>query len=126
MEILLKLRGGTDPSGRLVGMGSAVVADVSQALRQLGGEVYAQMPESQPHTRGGLASPTEIVIALGSAGAFTALYQILCKFLERNKDRVLTLERNDVKLILKGHSMPEEKDPLDQLVPELDSQPHNK
>lgn len=66
-------------------------------------------------TRGGLPI-TEVVIALSSAGAFTAIYQVICKFLERNKDREITLERGKVKVTVKGHSLPEEKELLDALL----------
>jgi hypothetical protein len=64
-------------------------------------------------------SANEIIIALGSAGAFTALYQVISQFLLKNKDREITIERKGLKLTLKGHNLLEEKALLEQLAPEL-------
>jgi hypothetical protein len=65
----------------------------------------------------------DILVALGSAGAFTALYQVIASLLAKNKDRELTIERKGLKLTLKGHSLPEEKALLLQLAPELVEKP---
>jgi len=64
-------------------------------------------------------SPNEIVVALGSAGAFTALYKIICKVLEKDKDREIRIEREGVSIQIRGHSIPNEKELLKQLAPEL-------
>ncbi len=64
-------------------------------------------------------SPMDIIVALGSAGAFTALYQVIYKLLEKNKDRAVTIERGKTKISLKGYSLPEMKELLEQLAPEL-------
>lgn len=66
-----------------------------------------------------LPVPAEIVVAIGSAGAFTAFYQVINKFLERNKDRELRLEGNGRSLSIKAHSLLEEQALLKQLAPEL-------
>jgi hypothetical protein len=83
---------------------------ITSTLQINGGNIYYL-----GRTRGGLPI-TEVVIALSSAGAFTAIYQIICKFLERHKDREITLERGKVKVTVKGHSLPEEKELLDALL----------
>lgn len=46
---------------------------------------------------------------------FGALFQILSNYLTRNRDRELTIERGDLKLHIKGHSLPEEKALMDAL-----------
>ncbi len=59
-----------------------------------------------------------LVLTLGSAGAFTAVYQVLVKFLERNKDREITLQRGDTKITIRGHSLHEERALIRELYPE--------
>jgi hypothetical protein len=61
----------------------------------------------------------EIILAIGSAGAFTALYQIIGSLLKKNENRELTLKLGDVELTLKGHTLPEEEALLERLAPEL-------
>jgi len=61
--------------------------------------------------------PFEIVITLASAGAFTALYKTICKYLERNKDRELTFVKGDKKITIKGHGFPEERALTRELLP---------
>jgi hypothetical protein len=67
----------------------------------------------------GLPVPFEVVVAVGSAGAFTALYQVICKVLEKDKDRELTLEYGKKKIIIKGHSIRKGKEILNNLFPEF-------
>lgn len=81
---------------------------VENLLDQGAGAVYTPLPR-RPEIPKGAAPPTEFLVALGSAGAFTAVYKIICKYLERHKDRELTLEKDNVKVTLKGHSLPEER-----------------
>ncbi|SRR5258708_9078624 len=57
----------------------------------------------------------DIIIALGSAGAFSTVYQVVSMYLTRSKDRELTLERKDIKITIKGHRLPEERE-LAQLL----------
>lgn len=66
-----------------------------------------------------LPQSAEIAVALGSAGAFTALYQVLNKLLEKDKDREFRLERQGLSISIKAHSLPEEQALLAQLTPEL-------
>jgi len=68
--------------------------------------------------RGAIAF-VDIVVALGSAGAFTALYQIICKLMEKDKDRELTIESDKKKVTLKGFKLPEAKELLKMLAPEV-------
>ena len=66
-----------------------------------------------------LPGAAEIIVALGSAGAFTALYQIISKLLERHKDREIKIERAGCSISLKAHGFTEEKELLKLLAPEL-------
>lgn len=86
-------------------------SEATQALQDAGIEV-----RKPPRMRS--ASPMDIIVALGSAGAFTALYQVICKLLDK-KERALTIERGDTKISLKGCSLQEMKELLEQLAPEL-------
>jgi hypothetical protein len=61
----------------------------------------------------------EIIIALGSVGAFTAIYQLLSSYVQRHSGKELSLEKNGTKISLKGHSQPEAMDIIRQLAPEL-------
>lgn len=89
-----------------------MAVEVERAIDEAGTEVRRSL-----RTRGGF--PTEIVVALGSAGAFTALYQIISNILEKDKNRELTIERDGNKITLKGHTLPEEKQLLRELAPDL-------
>lgn len=60
----------------------------------------------------------DLLVTLGSAGAFTALYQIISMILQRHKERELTFERGETKITIKGHNLPEERELLKQLFPE--------
>jgi hypothetical protein len=61
----------------------------------------------------------EIVVALGSAGAFTTFYNVLSKLLNANKNREITIQFNGFSLSIKGHSVPEEEALLKQIAPQL-------
>jgi len=67
-----------------------------------------------------------IIVALGSAGAFTALYHALGKFLKRNKDKTLVLMRGNQKAIIKGHSRRDENELVSKLFPYGFEQPKGK
>jgi len=69
--------------------------------------------------RGSYVPPTEIIVALGSAGVFSALYQTISSYLTRNQDKELTLEKGDTKITIKGHTLPEEMKLLELFAPEL-------
>jgi len=71
----------------------------------------------------GIPHVGEIIVAIGSAGAFQALYQVICKVLEKNKDREIIVVRKDKQITIKGHSLPEEKDIIRQIAPELIRRP---
>jgi hypothetical protein len=111
-DYLIRLQAGEDGSGsgHLPG---AFVDDVVAGVRRMGGQIY--FPDA---TRGDLPIK-EIIIAVGSAGVFSGLYQTIAQFLTRNKERELILEHDKTKLVLKGHSLSEEKEILRKLLPEL-------
>ena len=56
-----------------------------------------------------------MVVALGSAGAFTAVYKIICKWFDRNKNRKLIIGTPDIHITIEGHSIPEQRELLDRL-----------
>lgn len=62
---------------------------------------------------------TTVIATLGSAGVFTTLIQIITRLLQHNKDKELIIERKGAKIALKGHSLPEEKEIISCLAPEL-------
>ena len=78
----------------------------------------------KPETGG--TPPTEIMVAFlgGSAlsAAFTAFYQIICKYLERHASREVVLERGDAKITVKGHSIPDERSLIKEFFPEASIQ----
>lgn len=113
-EVLIRLRaierttGGTDCH-----LLPEFIDSVTSRVRSLGGEIY--FPNA---TRGDIPIK-EIIIAVGSAGVFSGLYQTISQFLTRHKERELSLERDKTKLVLKGHSLSEEKEILKKLLPEF-------
>lgn len=67
----------------------------------------------------GVLTPGRIVVALGQTGVFHMFYQVICKFIRRHEGREITIERGKVKISIKGHTPPEEKDLLKRFAPEL-------
>jgi len=61
----------------------------------------------------------DIILTLSSAGAFTALYQVISKALEKNKDRKIVIKSKNKEIEITGHSLPEELMLLQKLAPEL-------
>lgn len=121
MDILLKISLGEEkrvPSTR--SSDSALVSEIINLVQQTGGET-----SSSWRTRGGV-SPFEIIVALGYAGAFTAIYRVIRDFLNKNKDREIKIERIDIeqeiKVTIKGHNLPEERELLEKILPEVRSQ----
>jgi hypothetical protein len=57
----------------------------------------------------------DMIVALGSAGAFTAVYRIICKWLDRNKNRKLIIKTRNAHVAIVGHSIPDERELLDRL-----------
>jgi hypothetical protein len=95
----------------------ALQSEVEQAFEAAGIEIQPGVLRTR-----GIPSPTDIatiIVALGSAGAFTTLYQTIVKLLEKNKDREVTIEGAGTKICLKGHSFPEEMELLQKVAPEL-------
>ena len=91
-----------------------LASEAAQAIKEAGIEIQPRTPRVR-----GIPVAIEIVVALGSAGAFTVLYQVICRLLEKNKERELTVERKGMKIRLIGHSLLEEREFLEKLVPEL-------
>jgi len=90
-----------------------LIAEVTKALDKAGIEIVP----SKIRIRG-VITP-DIIIALTSAGGFTMLYQIISSILNRNKEKELVIERDGIKVSLKGFSIPEEKKLLELVAPEL-------
>ncbi len=58
----------------------------------------------------------DILLALDSENVMSGLHRILRGFIESKAGRVLTLERENVKLTLKASSMPSENDFIRQIA----------
>ena len=61
----------------------------------------------------------EIIVTLGSAGAFTALYKVLSKLLNTNKSRQITIQHKESSISITGHSIMEEKELIKLIAPHL-------
>jgi hypothetical protein len=95
-----------------LGNDAALAAEATQAIKDAGIEICHPRPER-------VGVPLEIIVALGSAGAFSGLYQIIGKLLEKNKGWEVTIESERGKITIKGPTLPEVKELLEQLAPEL-------
>lgn len=66
---------------------------------------------------------TEIIVALGTAGAFTALYKVVSEYLKKNNSKKLVIERTvkgkSTKFVFDGFNTNEISDLLKMLPPEL-------
>lgn len=106
------------------GLDSQLVFELTRNVQEARGVVYHQIappPLDLPdfELRHGAISPAEVIVALGSAGIFTAVYQTIASYLTRNQSRELTLTKGKVTITIKGHSLPEETELLKKLAPEL-------
>ncbi len=109
MSNLLKIQANENPD---------LVAEMIQAIQAAGGKV--QGPAIQTRSP---VPVTDIILALGSAGVFTALYKIIREFLAKNRGEI-TLETQNVKLTLKGpYLLPDAIALLEILTPELSPEP---
>lgn len=106
------------------GLDSQFVFELTRSVQEANGSVYHQVAPPPPNLPGfelrhGAISPAEIIVALGSAGIFSAVYQAIASYLTRNQSRELTLTKGKVTITIKGHSLPEETELLSKLAPEL-------
>jgi hypothetical protein len=62
---------------------------------------------------------SEIIIAISSAGAFTAIYQIIASILKKNEKRKITFKTKKTTISIEGHNISEEESLLKILAPEL-------
>jgi hypothetical protein len=90
----------------------SLAAEATRAIQEEDIQVR-KVPQSR--NVGGL----DLLISLGSAGAFTAFYQILCKILEKNKEKEISIERGGTKVTIKGYSFLDTQQILEKLAPEL-------
>jgi len=71
----------------------------------------------------GTMRATEIIVALGSAGAFTALYKVVSEYLKKDTSKKLVIERTvkgkKTKFVLDGFNTKELSKLLQLLPPEL-------
>ena len=99
------------------------VHEITILVQNSDGAIFYKMPsqESQPEyeLRTGAGTPEELIIALGSAGVFSAVYQAISSYLTRNQNREITLTKGKTTITIKGHSLPDEKELLKTLAPEL-------
>lgn len=124
MEQLLKISNVVQPNEEYASFDSGFVVELTLRVQAKMGEVYYQVPP--PHSssigtelRQGSITPAEIIIALGSAGLFTAVYQAISSYLTRNEGREIQLSKGKVSITVKGHSLPDEMQLLRELAPEL-------
>ncbi len=89
----------------------ALAAKATQAIEDAGIEIRHPRPERA-------VDPLEIIVALGSAGAFKGLYRIIGGLLVKNKGCKVVIETEWGKIIIEG-TLPEVKEVLEQLAPEL-------
>ena len=95
---------------------------LSDAIHQAGGEFFIHGIPGTGYRAPGDVPGLEMIVALGSAGVFTAVLQTIQQFLYKNKEREITLEREGkkvTKISIKGHGLSEEKELLKELLPEL-------
>jgi hypothetical protein len=100
------------------------LVELTLLIQNNGGKIFYEIPNiNKDHTksslRNGAVSPSDLLVTIGSAGVFTAIYQTISSFLMRNQNRELTLSRGEQKITIKGHSLPEEKALLKLLAPEF-------
>jgi hypothetical protein len=98
-----------------------IIDDDAPLLAELreAAETAGLSPRSPPRVRG----VADILLAIGSAGAFTAVYQIIASVLKKDAERELTLKLGEVVLTVKGHNLPEEQKLLSLLMPKLVPKP---
>lgn len=90
----------------------ATLSELERELHALG-----LVPQAPPRRKRSLAS-AELIIALGSAGAFTALYKVICALIERKAGRSLTVKWGTGEVNIVGHSLPEERELVSRIWPE--------
>lgn len=104
MAILLRIHIGND---------AAFSAEATQAFKEAGIETRT------PRRRGG-PLPLDIIIALGSAGAFSTVYQIFAKLLDKDKGRAVTIETKNTKISVTGFSLSQVKEFLEHLAEQFE------
>ena len=107
-------------------------SDYKQLIRALSnalstqGTVYVpyiakkESEEATEHFIPELGVALNVIVVLGSAGVFTAAYKVICKWLERNKAREVTIVRDQKRITIRGHSVPDEKSLLAELLGKMD------
>lgn len=106
------------------GLDSQFVSELTRHVQEARSAVYYQIAPPEPDwapfkLRHGAISPAEVIVALGSAGVFTVVYQCIASYLTRNQGRELTLTKGDVTITIKGHSLPDQTALIAKLAPEL-------
>ena len=90
----------------------ALAAKATQAIEDVGIEIRHPRPERE-------VAPLEIIVALGSAGAFAGLYRIIGGLLVKNKGWKVMIKTECGEIIIEGPTLPGVKEILEQLAPEL-------
>ncbi len=89
------------------------------------GKLYSEYRDLK-RDGGGWSIASDVIVALGSAGVFSALYQALKAYLSRSDNRQLVVETEKAKIEIKGHTLPEEAELLEILGLESGSRPKQK
>jgi hypothetical protein len=97
------------------------IRDLAYELRQDLDEsigVYIPFPKYDSNRRSSDLISPELIVALGSAGAFSGVFRLLLSYLTRHRDRIITVQRGNTKVTIKGHSQPQETALMATLFPD--------
>lgn len=101
---------------------SLFIREITLLVQNSNGDIFYKAPTQKTHgfdLNIGMTNPVGIMVALSSAGVFTAVYKAISIYLNRFNAKELTLTKNDITITIKGHSLPEEKELIQMLAPEL-------
>lgn len=91
-------------------------ADAAALAQQLREYATVTTPSAAPAPQ--RYTGAEIMIALGSAGAFTAAYQIIKAFLDRHQNTEVSVQQGDRHASFKGYSAPDARTLLRETFPD--------
>jgi len=99
---------------------ASFITEITSLVQNSHGVIFykapSQIPELRFELKNGVGTPEELIVALGSAGVFSAVYQSILSYLSRNQNRELTLTKGKTTITIKGHSVPDEIELLKTLV----------
>jgi hypothetical protein len=91
-----------------------VVEEIQTAILEISREKAEDLKSSQSRVLN--SEPlVELILALGTAQVFTALVQIVIRYLDKNKKRGFVFEYGDTKISINGHNPKEAMELFDKL-----------